>query len=133
MILVLLFFTSKVNYACNSDHTIKTFHQTQNTVNPAHKKRTSNSFANVAPILIAQSNNQPYCAGSSLNIVSDMSITDTDGVITAIYIQISSGYKNGEDLLTLAGTHPSITTSWDGLSGKFTLTGSTGQPSTAAL
>jgi gliding motility-associated-like protein len=86
---------------------------------------------NSAPVLIAQSNNQPYCPGSSLNIVNDMSITDTDGVITTIYIQISSGYKNGEDLLTLAGTHPTILGTWDVLSGKFTLTGASGKPSTA--
>lgn len=135
IILVLLFFTSKVNYAANFDYTVKKNipNKTRNTLNSPHKKTVQKSTSSTAPILIAQSNNQPYCPGSSLNIVNDMSITDTDGVITTIYIQISSGYINGEDVLTLAGNHPTITTSWDGLSGKFTLTGSTGQPSTTAF
>ena len=133
IILVLVFFTSEVNYASNFDYTIKknVSNKTRHTLNPSYKKRTQKSVTSAAPILIAQNNNQPYCPGSSLNIVNDMSITDTDGVITTIYIQISSGYKNGEDLLTLAGTHPTILGTWDVLSGKFTLTGSSGKPSTA--
>jgi hypothetical protein len=133
IILVLLFFTSKVNYAANFDYTVKKNipNKTRNTLNSPHKKTVQKSTSSTAPILIAQSNNQPYCPGSSLNIVNDMSITDTDGVITTIYIQISSGYKNGEDLLTLTGTHPTISGTWDALSGKFTLKGLTGKPSTA--
>ena len=135
MILVLVFFTSEVNYASNFDYTIKknVFHKTRHTLNPAYKKRAQESVASIVPILIAQNNNQPYCPGTSLNIVSDILIADPDNFITSIYIQISSGYINGEDVLSLAGTHPSITSSWDGLSGKFTLTGLTGQPSTAAF
>jgi gliding motility-associated-like protein len=134
-ILVLVFFTSEVNYAAKYEYSIKNnaSYKTQNTLNPPHKNRAQKSVAGTAPILIAQSNNQPYCAGSSLNIVSDISIVDPDNFITSIYIQISSGYINGEDILSLVGTHPSITTNWDGLSGKFTLTGSTVQPSTAAF
>jgi gliding motility-associated-like protein len=135
IILVLGFFTTEVNYASNFDYTIKknVFHKTRHTYNPSYKKRAQESVASTAPILIAQNNNQPYCPGTSLNIVSDILISDPDNFITSIYIQISSGYINGEDVLSLAGTHPSITSSWDGLSGKFTLTGSTGQPSTAAF
>ncbi|MFV8337475.1 T9SS type B sorting domain-containing protein [Flavobacterium sp. RSP29] len=135
IILVLIFFTSNVNYATNFDYSTKKniSSKTRNTLNFADKKRAKKSVANTAPVLNAQNNNQPYCPGSFLNIVSDMSITDTENAITSIYIQISSGYVNGEDLLSLAGIHPSITSGWDGLSGKFTLTGSTGQPSTAAF
>lgn len=91
------------------------------------------ALLNDAPILIAIGN-QIYCPGSQLNIVTNMSITDSDDTgIDAIYIQISSGYVNGQDILTLTGTHPTITTSWDALTGKLTLTGSTGQPTYANL
>ena len=83
---------------------------------------------NDAPILIA-TGDQIYCPGSQMNIVTNMSITDTDDTgIDAIYIQISSGYVNGQDILTLTGTHPTIATSWDALTGKLTLTGISTQP-----
>jgi len=135
IILVLLFFAPQLNYASDLGYVTKNYcsNNKQDNFNSPHKKKNPKSIASTAPILIAQNNNQSYCPGSSLNIVSDMSITDTDNVITTIYVQISSGYVNGEDLLTLAGNHPSITTSWDALSGKFILTGLTGQPSTSAF
>lgn len=72
---------------------------------------------------------QDFCPGqSSINIVESISITDSDDTTTqAVYIQISSGYQNGEDLLTLmnAATHSSngITNSWDATEGKLTLSG----------
>ncbi|MCB0443456.1 MAG: hypothetical protein KDC50_05345, partial [Flavobacterium sp.] len=91
------------------------------------------ALLNDAPILIA-TGNQIYCPGSQLNIVTNMTITDPDDTgIDAIYIQISSGYVNGQDILTLTGTHPTISTSWDALTGKLTLTGSAGQPTYANL
>jgi hypothetical protein len=40
-----------------------------------------------------------------------------------VYIQISTGYINGEDLLTLTGSHPNISSSWDPVQGELTLTG----------
>lgn len=135
IILVLLFFASNVTFATNFDLATKKHisSKTRNTLNFSNKSRAQKSVVSTAPILIAQNNNQPYCPGTSLNIVNDMSITDTENTITSIYIQISSGYIDGEDQLSLAGTHPSITSGWDGLSGKFTLTGLIGQPSTAAF
>lgn len=78
---------------------------------------------NSAPIITA-SGNQVYCPGSSLKIVTDVSITDSDDTGTdAIYIQISSGYVNGQDNLQLANpsSHPTITTSWDLNAGKLKL------------
>jgi gliding motility-associated-like protein len=91
------------------------------------------ALLNDAPILIA-TGNQIYCPGSQLNIVTNMSITDPDDTgIDAIYIQISSGYVNGQDVLTLTGTHPTISTSWDALTGKLTLTGVSAQPTYANL
>lgn len=86
------------------------------------------ALLNDAPVLIA-TGNQIYCPGSQMNIVTSMSITDTDDTgIDAIYIQISSGYVFGQDILTLTGTHPSIVFNWDAPTGKLTLTGSAGQP-----
>jgi hypothetical protein len=81
------------------------------------------------PVIIA-TGNQIYCSGTSLKIVETISITndpaepDTD----AIYIQISSGYVSGQDLLTLANPllHPTITTSWSSLEGKLKLYSPTG-------
>jgi len=78
---------------------------------------------NVAPILSA-TGNQVYCPETSMKIVTNMSIIDPDDTgIDAIYIQISSGYVNGQDILSLSGIHPTITNSWDALTGKLTLTG----------
>ncbi|MGV3695661.1 Ig-like domain-containing protein [Flavobacterium sp.] len=83
---------------------------------------------NVAPYLLA-TGNQMYCPGSSVKIVSSMSITDPDDTgIGAIYIQISSGYVAGQDSLTLTGTHPNITSTWNATTGTLTLTGVSGQP-----
>ena len=93
--------------------------------NQTEKKPT---LLNDAPILVA-TGNQIYCPGSQMKIVTNMTITDPDDTgIDAIYIQISSGYVNGQDILTLTGTHPTIATSWDALTGKLTLTGISAQP-----
>ena len=84
---------------------------------------------NVAPILQA-TGNQVYCPQTSLPIVTNMSITDTDDVgISAMYIQISSGYVFGQDVLTLTGIHPAIISSWNATEGKLTLSGISGEPS----
>ncbi len=86
------------------------------------------SLDNVAPYLIA-TGNQIYCPSSSIKIVTNMTITDPDDSgIDAIYIQISSGYILGQDTLTLTGIHPTITSSWDSVTGILSLTGVAGQP-----
>ena len=84
---------------------------------------SSNSFANTAPIITA-TGNQTYCPLTSINIVSTISISDSNGAGTdAIYIQISSGYTNGQDQLSLnnALSHPTISSSWNASEGKLTL------------
>ncbi|MFD2587008.1 C-type lectin domain-containing protein [Croceitalea marina] len=64
------------------------------------------------------------CPGDSKPIAKSISISDTDDTSTEnVSVQISSGYVNGEDLLTLTGSHPNITASWDIVEGKLTLTG----------
>ena len=76
---------------------------------------------NSAPIITA-SGNQIYCSGTSVKIVTDVTITDSDDAGTdAIYIQISSGYVNGQDILALTGLHPTITSSWDPTTAKLKL------------
>ncbi|MFS4417090.1 C-type lectin domain-containing protein [Maribacter sp. 2307ULW6-5] len=79
--------------------------------------------ANQPPVLTA-TGSQTYCPGTSLPIAQSIVIADPDDTGTnAVYIQISSGYVNGEDLLSLTGSHPNISASWDAAQGKLTLTG----------
>lgn len=78
---------------------------------------------NVPPVLTA-TGDQVYCAGTAMPVVETISITDTDDTTAfAVAIQISSGYINGEDLLTLTGMHPNITPSWSPVEGKLSLAG----------
>lgn len=98
-------------------------------IGPSTKAQTSN----VAPILTA-TGNQIYCPGTSMKIVTNMTIVDPDDPgVTAIYIQISSGYVSGQDVLTLTGSHPTINSSWDSNTGKLTLIGLFGQPTYTEL
>jgi len=80
------------------------------------------SQTNEAPSISAQGR-QFYCPNSTINIVTDFSITDPDDIyISAFYIQISEGYQKNADELRLTGTHPNINTSWDVDEGKLSLT-----------
>ncbi len=80
--------------------------------------------ASSAPPVVTATGDQIYCPGSSIPVAETISITDSDDTSTnSVYIQISGGYVNGEDLLTLTGTHPNITASWDATEGKLSLTG----------
>jgi gliding motility-associated-like protein len=84
-------------------------------------------FANIAPILTA-TGNQIYCPLTNVNIVTSISIIDPDDTSTdAIYIQISSGYNNLEDKLTLSSpsSHSTISTSWNTTEGKLKLSSPT--------
>lgn len=86
-------------------------------------KNSKKLLANEAPILIA-TGNQIYCPGTPMPITTTFSITDVDDVgIDAIYIQISSGYVFGQDKLTLSGSHPTLSSSWDSSTGKLKITG----------
>ncbi len=80
-------------------------------------------FSDAAPV-ITVTGDQGYCPGTSIPVVESVSITDEDDTTAdEVSIQISSGYMNGEDLLTLIGVHPSITATWSITEGKLTLTG----------
>lgn len=82
----------------------------------------------INPPVITASGNQTYCPGNSLNIVQKVSIAfdlaepNTD----AVTIQIASGYIFGQDLLTLTGSHPTISFDWIQSEGKLKLYSSTG-------
>ncbi len=86
--------------------------------------------APIAPPVITATGNQTYCPGTSQTIVETISITNdpAEPSTDAIYIQISSGYLFGQDLLKLANpaSHPTIITSWDATAGKLKLYSPTG-------
>jgi len=79
---------------------------------------------NIPPTIYA-TGNTAYCPLSEVNIVADFDIVDPDDTtIKALYIQISEGYVNGEDLLKLnnnSSSHSNISTTWSILEGKLTL------------
>ncbi len=76
------------------------------------------------PPTLTVTGDQNYCPLTSQPIVESISITDPDDTTTTgVYIQISGNYVNGEDLLTLTGSHPGITASWDATEGELTLLG----------
>lgn len=68
---------------------------------------TNYSWAQTPPKLTAVGA-QIYCPLSELPIVTDFGIIPGDEEIKAVYIQISTGYIRGEDLLNLSGTYPNI-------------------------
>ncbi|MBT8316111.1 MAG: hypothetical protein HKP59_00640, partial [Lutibacter sp.] len=79
--------------------------------------------ANIPPTITA-TGNQPYCPLSEINIVTDFDIVDPDDTeIEALFIQISTGYEFGFDLLALNGNHPNIISNWNQTEGKLTLKG----------
>ena len=85
----------------------------------------------VAPTITA-TGNQIYCPLTPMKVVTSFNITDPDDTtVSAFYIQISEGYKIGEDKLMLPfGTNPNITTSWSASEGKLTLKSSSATPAT---
>lgn len=91
--------------------------------------RTINSIPIIdnAPIIKAVGD-QVYCPRTSLKIVTDVTIIDSDNTGTdAVYIQISSGYSNGQDQLTLINptSHPTVIANWNALEGKLKISSST--------
>jgi len=86
------------------------------------------SQTDIAPNISA-TGDQIYCPLSQIKVVTSFNITDPDDTaVDAFYIQISEGYENGQDKLTLAGTHPNIITFWSASEGKLTLESSVSGP-----
>ncbi|SHF97041.1 C-type lectin-like domain-containing protein [Flavobacterium johnsoniae] len=96
----------------------------------SNKKRTEKLSYDVAPPIIRATGDQLYCPQSTTKIVTDFTITHdpAETATKGIYIQISSGYSSGSDLLSLSNpaTHPNVTTSWDVTAGKLSITNPTG-------
>jgi gliding motility-associated-like protein len=94
------------------------------TIKPPSKK----SIVTTAPSITA-TGNLSYCPLSQTKIVSTVTISHDPSELTtdAVYIQIASGYVIGEDqlLLSNATSHPTITSSWNAVEGKLTLSSPT--------
>jgi gliding motility-associated-like protein len=86
----------------------------------------------INPPVITATGNQIYCPQTSLNITEKLSITfdPLETTTNAVYIQISSGYVFGQDLLTLSNPslHPTISIGFgfDTSTGTLKLSSSTG-------
>ena len=60
----------------------------------------------ITPPVITATGDQIYCPGTNAKIVSTVTLSDPNNLITEIYIQISTGYVNGQDQLKL--NNPSL-------------------------
>ena len=79
------------------------------------------------PPTVTAVGDQVYCPQSQQKIVTSFNITDPDDTTTpAFFIQVSTGYVLGEDLLSLTGSHPTIVASWNASEARLTLTGKSG-------
>jgi len=76
-----------------------------------------------SPPQIVVSGNQLFCSDSPMPIVTGISISNGSGSLDVLYIQISQGYTNGEDVLVLTGSHPNISSTWSNIEGLLTLSG----------
>ncbi len=89
---------------------------------------TKKLVATIAPSITA-TGNLSYCPLSQTKIVSTVSISHDPSELTtdAVYIQIAGGYVIGTDqlLLTNTASHPTITSSWNAVEGKLTLSSPT--------
>ena len=78
---------------------------------------------NIPPAINAVGD-QYYCPLTQIPIVTSFDIVDPDDTeIESFNIQISTGYVNGVDRLSLTGSHPNIIASWNASTGKLRLTG----------
>ena len=76
------------------------------------------------PPVLTVAGDQLYCPGDTTPVVESISITDPDDTTAPLVsIEISTGYVPGEDVLTLNGSHPSLTDAWDVENGILSLTG----------
>lgn len=94
------------------------------------KNKSVRPVGNIAPTITA-TGDESYCPLTNSIIVNFIDIDDPDDTSTdAIYIQISSGYVNGEDNLFLSNplSHTNITASWNQKEGKLTLKSPSGIP-----
>ncbi|MBE8725598.1 T9SS type B sorting domain-containing protein [Flavobacterium hungaricum] len=80
----------------------------------------------IDPPKLTAAGDQLYCPQTSIAIVTDFNIKHdpAENGTQAVYIQISSGYSNFDQLeLANPASHPNITASWDSSTGKLRLGG----------
>jgi gliding motility-associated-like protein len=78
------------------------------------------------PPTISAQGDQQYCGDTPMQIANNVSITDPDPgdtTLPLVTIQISEGYTNGQDQLSLTGTHPTINAFWTPDLGRLALVG----------
>ncbi|MDZ7613170.1 MAG: hypothetical protein U5K51_05255 [Flavobacteriaceae bacterium] len=81
-------------------------------------------YAQAEPPTIIATGDQLYCPLSKINIVTDFNILNpANSPINAFFVQISSGYANGQDRLELntPANHPALSATWDSQQGKLTI------------
>lgn len=72
---------------------------------------------------------QYYCPLSEINVVTDFDLINPDNaIIDAFYIQISSGYVRGSDVLKLANEQENIRDTWNAITGKLSLSSKNADP-----
>ncbi|MFI0492074.1 MAG: hypothetical protein ACH345_11315, partial [Flavobacterium sp.] len=126
LILLILILCFKIGHSANSIRSSKknSISYLNDTIFASSKKNKTASTDTILPVIVA-TGDQVYCPHTSMNIVTDITITDPNNISTdAIYIQISTGYNDSQDLLTLTGSHPTINSLWDLDTGRLTLTSS---------
>lgn len=133
IIIAILFSVLSFNFS-NAHENTETFNRNstyilKSDINPKVKKQKKTSITIDPPKLRAHGD-QIYCPQTSINIVTDFTISNdpAETGTEAIYIQISSGYSSGLDKLDLLNQalHPNIKTNWDATAGKLTLSNPTG-------
>ena len=76
------------------------------------------------PPSITATGNQTFCPGNTIPVAESVEITDPDSTtLDAVYVQVTSNYDVSGDVLSLTGTHPNITASWDTSEGRLFLEG----------
>lgn len=84
------------------------------------------SFSQNLPPEISVVGEQIYCSEIPVPIVTSATISDPnpeDTTLPEIFVQIAEGYEVGQDLLTLVGVNPNITSTWNASEGLLTLSG----------
>ncbi|MEQ5792181.1 hypothetical protein J4E06_14030 [Muricauda sp. NFXS6] len=82
------------------------------------------TFDDNEPPSITATGNQIFCPGDTIPVVDSVEITDPDSsTMDAVYVQITSNYDVSGDVLSLTGTHPNITASYDTSEGRLFLEG----------
>ncbi len=80
------------------------------------------------PEILAEGD-QFYCPLSEINVVMEFSIKNpSEAIINAFYIQISSGYVRGSDILKLGIDQDNVRDSWNSSTGKLSLISKNGNP-----